>query len=192
LGTLFLQEVDATVMVTDVKDFSTLAKQLGPVELSLALSRFYEHVGSKIERHHGRIVKFIGDGVMSVFVGGGTADHCKRALLAVMDIISSRQAFLDENQALKLPVLDYVVGVATGRILAGEMGTEKLRFYDVLGQPVNYAFRINGLATQRGVSNLVDGATYEGVRDRADRPGGIETDGVELDGDKIRLFKLDG
>ncbi|HZS41570.1 MAG TPA: adenylate/guanylate cyclase domain-containing protein, partial [Polyangia bacterium] len=127
MGTMFLQEVDATVVLADVRDFSPLAAQLGPVDLGLALSRFYEHLGEIIEKHHGRIVKFIGDGVLAVFIRGGTRDHRLNALDAVAEAVTTRQAFLDENVKLKLPVLDYSVGAASGSVLAGEMGTQKLR-----------------------------------------------------------------
>ena len=189
MGTLFLQEVDATIVVADVRDFSPLAQQLGPVELGLALGRFYEHIGGILEGHHGRIVKFIGDGVLGVFIGG---DHRLTALQALAEMMASRQQFLDENVQRKLPVLDYAVGVASGAVLAGELGTDKLRFYDVLGQPVNQAFRICALATRRGVSNLVDAATWDGVKTQGRRPAAIETDAVELGADKVRLFKLEG
>ena len=89
-------------------------------------------------------------------------------------------------------MLDYAVGAASGTVLAGELGTDKLRFYDVLGQPVNQAFRVCALATRRGVSNLVDAATWEGVKTPGRRPEAIETDAVELGADKVRLFKLEG
>jgi adenylate cyclase len=187
--TLFLQEVDATVLVADVRDFSPLSQQLGPVDLGLALGRFYEHVGGIIEGHHGRIVKFIGDGVLGVFIGG---DHRLHALEAVSEGVKTRQAFLDENVGRKLPVLDYVQGAASGQVLAGELGTEKLGFYDVLGQPVNQAFRICALATRRGVSNLIDAATWDGVKTPGRRPEAIETDAVEFGADKVRLFKIEG
>jgi adenylate cyclase len=189
MGTLFLQEVDASVFVADVRDFSPLSQQLGPVELGLALGRFYEHVGAIIEGHHGRIVKFIGDGVLGVFIGG---DHRLHALEAVAEANASRQTFLDENVTRRLPVLDYCIGVASGAVLAGELGTDKLRFYDVLGQPVNQAFRINALATRRAVSNLIDAGTWEGVKTPGRRPAAIETDAVELAAEKVRLFKLEG
>ncbi|MDB4969712.1 MAG: Adenylate cyclase [Myxococcales bacterium] len=189
MGTLFLQEVDATIVLADVRDFSPLAQQLGPVELGLALGRFYEHLGGIIEGHHGRIVKFIGDGVLGAFIGG---DHRLHALEALNEAVSTRQKFLDENVTRKLPVLDYAVGAASGTVLAGELGTDKLRFYDVLGQPVNQAFRMCALATRRGVSNLVDAATWEGVKTQGRRPEGIETDAVEFGADKVRLFKLEG
>ncbi len=189
MGTMFLQEVEATAVVADVRDFSVLAKQLGPVELGLALSRFYEHLGAIIESHHGRIVKFIGDGVLAVFLG--SADHRGRALSAIFEAVKRRQAFLDENVGLKLPLLDYHVGAASGSVLAGEIGTDKLRFYDVLGQPVNQAFRLTSLATRRGVTNLISADTYEGVADKAKRPAAVETDVVELAADKLRLFKIE-
>jgi adenylate cyclase len=190
---MFLQEVDATVLLADVRDFEPLARQLGPVELGLALSRFYEHFGALIERHHGRVVKFLGDGVLAVFIGAGAAgDHRLRALKAARDAVARRQAFLDENVERKLPLLDYALGAASGPVLAGELGTDKLHFYDVLGSSVNRAFRITSLATRRGVSNLIDAATYEGVADKGARPAAIETDPVELGDEKLRLFKLEG
>ena len=188
MGTMYLQEVDATIVLADVRDFSPLAQQLGPVDLGMALSRFYEHVGGVIEGHRGRIVKFIGDGVLGAFIGG---DHRLAALEAVAEALSGKQQFLDENVQRKLPMLDYAMGVASGTVLAGELGTEKLRFYDVLGQPVNHAFRITALATRRGISNLIAADTWENVKTPGRRPSAIETDAVELGADKLRLFKIE-
>jgi class 3 adenylate cyclase len=184
-----LQEVDATVWVADVRDFSPLTETLGPVELGLALGRFYEHVGGIIEGHRGRIVKFVGDAVLGVFIGG---DHRLQALEAVAEAVAQRQSFIDESGPRKLPVLDYCIGVASGHVLAGELGTDKIRFYDVLGQAVSQAFRITALATRRGVSNLIDANTWDGVKTQGRRPAAIETDAVELGADKLRLFKLEG
>jgi len=190
--TMFLQEVDATVLLADVRDFSPLAAQLGPVDLGLVLGRFYEHIGEIIEKHHGRIVKFIGDGVLGAFVGNLGGEHRLRALQAVAEMTARRQPFLDENEKMKLPLLDYAVGVASGALLAGELGTEKLRFYDVLGQPVNRAFRLTALATRRGVGNLVDANTFESIEEKAERPAAVETDVAEVGAEKLRLFKLEG
>ena len=188
MATMFLQEVEASVVLGDVRDFETLARQLGPVDLGLALSAFYEHIGNIIENNHGRIVKFIGDGVLGVFIGSG---HRLHALEAIRDAVQSKQQFLDENTKLKLPMLDYAMGTTSGNLLAGEIGTEKLRFYDVLGAPVNQVFRLTALATRRNVSNLIAAGTYEGA-DVAKRPKAIETDAVEFGADKVRLFKLEG
>src|SRR5690242_14451329 len=74
LDTLFLQEVPASILVHDLRAFRALAAQLGAVDLALCLSRFYEHATAAIEPHGGRVVKFMADTVLSVFVGAGDAD----------------------------------------------------------------------------------------------------------------------
>src|SRR5690349_7777981 len=132
---MFLQEVDATVLVAGVRDFEPLARQLGPVELGMALSRFYEHVTAVVERHHGRVVKFTGSGVLAAFIGTDAIEHRIRALRAVDELARQRQAFLDENVKRSLPVLEHAVGASSGTILAGELCTDTLRFYDVFGEP---------------------------------------------------------
>src|SRR4051794_14144924 len=125
MGTVFLQEVDASIVVADVREFSPLAQQLGPVELGLALGRFYEHITAAVEAHHGRVVKFMGGGVLAAFFG---SDRPLHALQAVAAALAGRRGFLDENARRRLPLLDYGLGVASGQILAGELGTEQLRF----------------------------------------------------------------
>jgi adenylate cyclase len=182
MDTLFLQEIDASVLLADVRDFTALVSQLAPVELGLALTRFYEHAGAIIESHHGRIVKFVGDAVLGVFVAQRAQEHRARVLAAVTALVRARQQFLDENAASRLPRLDYTVGAASGTVVAGELGTERLRFYDVLGGPVTRAFQLTSLAARRGAPALVDAATLQGV-DAAQRPAAVATkDGFQIDG----------
>ena len=73
---------------------------------------------------------------------------------------------------------------ASGSVLAGELGTEKLRFYDVLGQPVYQAFRINALATRRAVTNLIAAETFLSARgsDCGIANVNIGTSGAEIGG----------
>ena len=94
---------------------------------------------------------------------------------------------------MKLPVLDYAVGAASGTVLAGELGTEKLRFYDVLGQPVNQAFRLIA-RWRRGAASRTSSPPTPRRRRRqgASGPSAVETDMVEIGADKLRLFKLEG
>jgi adenylate cyclase len=188
VGTLFLQEVEATVVVHDLRAFSTLTVQLGPVDLGLALSRYYEHVASAIEPHSGRLVKFVGDAVVSVFMGAGGVDHRGNALEAVRTTLRQSEAWLADNAKRDMPVLDYSIAAASGQVLAGDVGTSKLRFYDVLGEPVNAAFRLVGVATDRHVSHLVTADAYEHAKTR---PPGIEVDAVELGGKRLRLYRLE-
>ena len=188
MATLFLQQIEATVVVHDLRNFSTLAVQLGAVDLGIVLSRFYEHVQAGIEPHGGRLVKFIGDAVMSVFIGAGESDHRGAALESLRTTLRQREAWLHENAERGLPVLDYSSAAASGEVLAGDVGTSKLRFYDVLGEPANIAFRLVGIATDRHVSHLVTADAYEHAQAR---PPGIEVDPIELGGKRIRLYRLE-
>jgi adenylate cyclase len=188
MATLFLQQVEATVVVHDLRNFSALAVQLGPVDLGLALSRYYEHVAQAVEPHGGRLVKFVGDAVMSVFVGPTDIDHRGNALAAIKSTLDAREAWLADNAKRDMPVLDYSIGVSSGEVLAGDVGTSKLRNYDVLGEPVNIAFRLVGVATDRHLSHVVTADAYEHAKTR---PPGIEIEAIELGGKRVRLFRLE-
>jgi adenylate cyclase len=186
MDTMFLQEIEATVVTHDVKGFGVLAAQLGPVEMGIELGRFYQHVADHVTAAGGRVVKFVGDAVLSVFLGKN--DHCTAALRAVLRSLQTRDAWLKESAEAGRPLLDYTIGASAGPVLAGDVGIPKLRSYDVLGRPVNFAFRLCTLAASRGVTHLVTAGVYEGAKDR---PPGIEVEGVEFAGKALRLFRLE-
>jgi adenylate cyclase len=183
---MFLQEVEATVVTHDVKGFSVIAAQLGPVEIGAELGRFYEHIADAVSREGGRVVKFVGDAVLSAFLS--QADHRGSALAAIHRTLRDREAWLADSAQRGRPLLDYTVGAASGLILAGDVGIPRLRSYDVLGQPVNFAFRLAALAASRGVTHLVTAPTFEGA---TKHPPGIEVEGVEFAGKPLRLFRLE-
>jgi adenylate cyclase len=186
MDTMFLQEVEATVVTHDVKGFMVLAAQLGPVEMGGELGRFYEHVADHVTAEGGRVVKFVGDAVLSVFLG--KKDHRATALRAVQRCLKAREAWLKESADAGRPLLDYTIGASSGPVLAGDVGIPKLRSYDVLGRPVNFAFRLCTLAASRGVTHLVTADVYEGAKVP---PRGIEVEGVEFGGKALRLFRLE-
>ncbi len=88
-----------------------------------------------------------------------------------------------------LPPLDYAAGAASGEVLAGELGTDRIRFWDVLGAPVNLAFRLCALAADRGVPQLVHASTVEGARTDG-APAVVEVEAAEIAGRRQRLFRL--
>jgi adenylate cyclase len=182
----FLQETEASIVLTDLRGFTALTHQLGPVDLGLALSSYYNHVGNIIEKNGGRIVKFVGDGVLACFVA--TADHRGKALAAVAEMAERREAWLADNAKVSLPILDYTAAAASGEVLCGELGTDRIRFWDVLGAPVNLAGRLCGLAADRKVANLVDSDTFEKATHRP--TAAVEVDPAELGGKRHRLFRL--
>jgi len=184
---MFLQEAEATIVVFDLRGFSQLAARLGPVDLGAALGRYYEHVEQCAVAHDGRIVKFIGDAVLCVWLSSEHDDFRRKAVAAVWESNKKRSAWVQKGVTDGLPLLDYSVAAATGPVLVGQIGTKKHTAFDVLGEPVNIAFKLCGAAATRGVDHLV---TAESLESPAGRLQAVEVEGIELGGRQLRLFRL--
>ena len=184
---LILLESQASIVVTDMRNFTQLAEQIEAMELGIVLSSYYEHIANAIEKHGGRVAKFMGDGVLAVFTG---MHRRQQALALVRELSEVRAAWLANNARMHLPSMDYTIGVATGEVLAGEMGTDRVHFWDVIGAPVNFAFRLGMLANDRGLGEFIDAVTLDGLS-VGERRRYVEVDAAELGGKRHRLFRLD-
>lgn len=184
---VFLQEMEATVAFFDMRQFSVMSAQLGPVDLGVALRRYYEHVEEGILQHNGRVVKFMSDGVLALFVALSQRDHAASALQMLRGLEQRVPAWLEENARMGLPLMVYSVGVASGGVLFGELGTARLRAYDVLGNPVTTAIRLARLATTRAAPHLIASWTVQALHEAAPV---IEVEGAELGSKKMRLYRL--
>jgi adenylate cyclase len=187
-GSMFLQETEATVLMFDLQGFSALAAQLGPVDLGAALSRFYDHVESCVVPHDGRVVKFLGDAVLTVWLSSEVEDHRRKAVAALWQAVKKRAEWVKEGVERGVPILDYNVGVATGPVLAGHLGTQSLKFFDILGEVVVVAGKLTHIAAARSSDHLLTGETLESP---AGRLTAVEVEGVELSGKRYRLFRLE-
>jgi class 3 adenylate cyclase len=191
MATLFLQDSEATILLADILDFSTLAKtRNATIELAITLTRFYEHVAAAAKSEGGRVIKLCGDGVLCAFVG--VADHQLRALRALRKLVDGRDAHNEGARKGGMPEIDYTVVLGSGRVLAGDLGAEKLQGFDVIGATVNRVFRLSHVATKRKVSHLIEASTYEAAPAAA-RQGPLAAAPVEaanLDGESVSLYAL--
>ena len=185
---MFLQELEATAIYFDMKRFGVIAAQLGPVELGIALSRYYDHCSAPVEKHGGRVVKFMGDAVLGAFLAGGASDHRAEAAAALAELAAGKPAWLADNASRSLPVMEYTVGVATGSVLAGDVGTSRLRFFDILGEPVKLAQQLSRLATTRNVGHLVAASTFDPIKASVK---GVEVEPAEFGSRRFRLYRLE-
>jgi adenylate cyclase len=188
VGTLFLQESDATILLADILDFTQLAKEKGAtVELAITLSRFYEAVAAAAVANGGRVIKLVGDGVLCAFVG--TKDHRIRALRAMKQLVDGRAAHNAGSAKTGMPEIEYSVVCTSGRVLAGDLGAAKLQGFDVIGATVNRAFRLSHIATKRRASHLVEASTIEGIPE-ADRPAVRALESGSFEAEEYALFEL--
>lgn len=150
----------ATVLFTDIRGFTRLSEELPPDEVVRWLNRFLEEMTHAILEHRGMLDKYIGDSVMAVFgVPVASADHARRAVRSALDM---RRRLEKLNLALVAeggPMLEIGVGVHTGEVLVGAIGSSRRLEYTVIGDAVNVASRIEGLTRNYPADILISDAT---------------------------------
>src|SRR5437867_12128299 len=159
------EKKEITVLFADLKGFTALAERLDPEVLVRVLNGYFERVSRAITAHRGHVSKFMGDGVLALFVAleanpWQTNDAAHAAL-------AMRTALADYNAALRsegLPALAMGVGIHRGTVVAGVIGSSELVEYGVIGSAVNLASRVQELTRAHAVDILVTAA----VRDALD------------------------
>lgn len=162
------EEIQATVLFSDIRNFTPLSEKLSPTELILFLNDYFAHVTEPIMSNRGVINKFMGDAVMALFSPiFGVEDHAEAALRAA---VGMREALKRFNALGAHQPVAFGVGVHTGTLIAGNVGTESRLEYTVLGDTVNVASRIEGQTKQFATEILISDAVLRAV-DRARFPG---------------------
>jgi adenylate cyclase len=145
---------EMTVLFSDVRGFTTISEQFRdkPQELSELMNQFLTPLTKIIHKHRGTIDKYMGDAIMA-FWGAPLDDpkHAEHALAAALELPRAIRA-LDEPFARRgWPPLQIGVGLSTGNMRVGNMGSEFRRAYTVMGDPVNLGSRVEGLTKEYGV-----------------------------------------
>jgi adenylate cyclase len=157
---------EMTVLFSDVRGFTTISEGLDPKELSRLMNEFLTPLTQVIYRHRGTIDKYMGDCIMA-FWGAPLPDssHTRNAVLAGMEMLATMHALQPQFQARGWPQLHIGVGVNSGRMSVGNMGSEIRVAYTVMGDSVNLASRLEGLTKQYGVGMIVGEATRAACKD---------------------------
>ncbi len=149
------QEANMTVLFTDMRDFTGWSERLSPPKLIELLNRFLAGMTEPIGAHAGITDKFIGDAVMA-FWGPPFTDPAEQAAACCAAALDQRRRLPPLRAALAddgyegVDRLDAATGVATGRVIAGEVGTEQSRGFTVIGDRVNVAARLQAAAKLYG------------------------------------------
>jgi adenylate cyclase len=153
----------ATMMFADIRGFTELSERLMPEEVVEMLNRYLGPVVNVIFSNSGLLDKFYGDGIMAVFGAPRPSDDdAQRAVTAAQQILE--QVRLLNGQAGVTWPLSVSIGLATGDVVAGHIGSERRLEYTVVGDAVNLASRLQGIAEPNQI--LADEATYERVKGR--------------------------
>ncbi len=150
------REVEATVMFTDIAGFSKISEKITPQELTGMLNQYFELLAGVIMREGGLVNKFIGDAVMALW--GVPLDNPSHAIQACKASMQIHRAML-----VMAPVTCRI-GLNTGRMVAGNLGSRERFEYTVIGDAVNLASRLEGVNKLYHTEVMISEATEEKVR----------------------------
>jgi adenylate cyclase len=151
-----------TVMFCDMRNFTRVSEALSPEDLRALINRFFSSMTAVIGAHRGTLDKYIGDALMA-FWGAPLpdAEHAEHAVRAAQGMARALDALNAELRQRKLPEIGVGIGINTGLVCVGDMGSNIRRSYTVMGDAVNLASRIEALTRHYGVQLLVGQSTRD-------------------------------
>lgn len=177
-----------TILFSDVRDFTRLSEGLDPKQLSQMMNEYLTAMTQIIHRHRGTIDKYIGDAIMA-FWGAPLPDrdHARNALAAAMEMQATLPELNQRFAARQWPALRVGIGINTGVVSVGNMGSDFRRAYTVMGDAVNLASRLEALGKQYGAPIIVGEATQAAVPELSYR----ELDRVRVKGkvEPVTIFE---
>lgn len=160
------QNRELTVLFSDVRSFTSISEGLDPKELTQLMNEYLGAMTEVVRHNRGTLDKYIGDAIMA-FWGAPVADpeHARHAVLTALDMQRELRRLDEPFKARGWPVLRIGVGVNSGTMTVGDMGSPVRKAYTVMGDAVNLGSRLEGITKQYGVGILVGEATKVQVRD---------------------------
>lgn len=163
------RSAELTVLFADVSGFTALAEHMRPEELGAMMNLLFSHLTDVVRDHRGTLDKYIGDSVMA-FWGAplDDPDHARHAVDAAQAMLARLPAIHAEMATHGWPALQINIGVNTGTVVVGDMGSRHRRAYTVMGDAVNMAARLQGFCSRYGLGLVVGDATHAAMHTARD------------------------
>ncbi|WP_051630942.1 adenylate/guanylate cyclase domain-containing protein [Afifella pfennigii] len=163
-----IREQNGVVLFADLVGFTTWSEERQPAEVIAYLRNVHARLEAAVFRHHGTLDKFIGDGMMATF---GTPEPGERdaidALACVVEILSKFSAWNDRRAQRGARPVRISLGLHYGKVVVGNIGTERRLEFAVLGDTVNVASRLEGLTRQLSCRAVISRALADAARAEA-------------------------
>jgi adenylate cyclase len=180
---------ELTILFSDVRGFTSISEALKPEELREYINEYLTDMSGIIRsKHRGTLDKYIGDAIMA-FWGApmDDAQHARNGVLAALDMQKERKVLNGKFAARGWPTIKIGVGVNSGSVRVGDMGSQVRRAYTAMGDAVNVASRLEGRTKYYGVGILVGERTRNAVKDVVFR----EIDRIKVKGkdESVSIFE---
>lgn len=159
---------DVTILFSDIRGYTTLTENLGASEVVSLLNQYFETMVEAVFNHEGTLDKFIGDALMAVFGAPLplTQNHGWMAVKSALDM-RWRLADFNENRIRENhPLIHIGIGISSGEVVSGNIGSHKRMDYTVIGDGVNLSARLESATKEYGCDIILSESTYNLCRDR--------------------------
>jgi len=157
---------NVTAFFSDIAGFTSISEKMEPEKLVNFLNRYLDEMTMVILDHKGTLDKYEGDAIMA-FWGAPIPieDHSKNACLAALKNQKKLVIFREECEKEGLPPIHVRIGINSGEVIAGNMGSENRFDYTIMGDNVNLASRLEGINKQYNTEIIISEFTYEQIKD---------------------------
>ncbi len=156
----------ATILFSDIKGFTGIAERLGPQQTVSMLNEYFSEMVEIVFEHHGILDKFIGDAIMAVFgtpfASPQDADNAVKVAIGMQRALA---AFNIRQAAAGKPCFEVRIGINSGDVVAGNIGSTQRMDYTVVGDGVNVASRLESANKYLGTGILISASTRAQLRD---------------------------
>ncbi|MDO8734009.1 MAG: adenylate/guanylate cyclase domain-containing protein [Elusimicrobiota bacterium] len=159
----------ATVLFSDIRNFTSMSEKLPPEDIVEFLNEYFTEMVSIITKYEGVLDKFIGDAVLAVFgVPISQPGDAHRALFAALEMQERLKIFNETRSKAGKNNINIGIGINTGELVAGNIGSEVRMEYTVIGDTVNVSERIEELNKEFGTKILISENTYKEIKDEVE------------------------
>jgi adenylate cyclase len=160
---------EMTVLFSDIRGFTTFSEKGRAEDVVAQLNEYFTRMVAVLFRHHATVDKFVGDMVMALFGAPlGDPDHADHAVSAALDMLAELETLNARWAAEGRPTLDIGVGVNTGEMIAGNIGSDTIMSYTVIGDAVNLGSRLESLNKQYATHIIISDQTRIRLKGRYD------------------------
>lgn len=179
-----------TILTSDLRSFTPLSESLDAEVVIKLINTYLSDMIEVIDKYGGNINNFLGDGILVLFgIPQTEVDDAERAVACALEMQLAMESLNQKLEKEGMPPLEMGIGINTGEVVVGNVGSEKKAQFTVVGHNINVAFRIESFTTARQI--LISNATYCEVEDivTVEEEQSLKAKGVS---DLIKVYSLKG
>ena len=153
---------DVSILFSDIRSYTSLTEKMTAAEVVSLLNNYFETMVEAVFNFDGTLDKFIGDALMAVFGAPlPLENHAWMAVQSALDMRRRLQEFNQKRQATGQPLIHIGIGISSGEVVSGNIGSQKRMDYTVIGDGVDISSRLEGITKEYGCDIILSEFTYE-------------------------------